>query len=254
MILLFTDFGVAGPYVGQMRAVLYREAPAGTPVIDLMHDAPSFDPRAASYLLAALAAEIPAGSIVVGVIDPGVGTDREPIILEAEGRWFVGPDNGLFERVARDADQPKWWRITLRPTRLSRSFHGRDLFAPTAARIAAGLPPPGTPLVPDPARHGSWPDDLGQILYVDHYGNAMTGLRAHRVPERARLRVATRVLEFAPIFGAVPFGRPFWYVNSIGLVEIAVNRGRAARDLGLAVGMPVAVDTNDVASGCVTQP
>ena len=108
MILLFTDFGLEGPYVGQMKAVLHREAP-GVPVVDLMHDAPAFDPRAAAYLLAALAPEMPPDFIVLAVVDPGVGGARRPLTVAAGGRWYVGPDNGLLAPAARRTEQPQVW-------------------------------------------------------------------------------------------------------------------------------------------------
>jgi len=99
MILLFTDFGSTGPYLGQMEAVLRIHAP-GVDVIDLLNDAPPGEPRLAAYLLAALAKHFPAGSIFLSVVDPGVGGERLPVVLEADGRWFVGPDNGLLNTVA----------------------------------------------------------------------------------------------------------------------------------------------------------
>ena len=129
MIFLFTDFGIVGPYVGQMKAVLARRAPQAT-VIDLMHDAPAYGPKFAAYLLAALAGELPSDAIVLGVVDPGVGdAQRRPVVLEAAGRRFVGPDNGLFAVAALRAEDPRWWEITWRPEHLSNTFHGRDLFA-----------------------------------------------------------------------------------------------------------------------------
>src|SRR5512143_1221602 len=140
MILLFTDFGWTGPYVGQMKAVLAAAAP-GVPVIDLMHDAPAFRPRPAGVLLAALLAEVPAGAVVLAVVDPGVGTARAPLAVSVDGRWLVGPDNGLFAPTLRCDRAAEAWEITWRPARLSASFHGRDLFAPIAASIAAGKLP-----------------------------------------------------------------------------------------------------------------
>lgn len=103
---LFTDFGLAGPYVGQMKGRLLTLAPA-TAVIDLMHDAPAFDPRSAAYLLAALVPEWPADMVVMAVVDPGVGGARRPLVAEIDGRWFVGPDNGLFELLWRRAIQAR---------------------------------------------------------------------------------------------------------------------------------------------------
>src|SRR5262249_47000472 len=141
VIALFTDFGAAGPYVGQMKAVLCREAPA-VPVIDLMADAPACEPKSSAYLLAALAPWLSAGSVCLAVVDPGVGGRRAPIVVEADGRRFVGPDNGLFELVARRAAAAQAWEIAWRPPQLSASFHGRDLFAPVAGRLAAGTLPP----------------------------------------------------------------------------------------------------------------
>ena len=100
MIVLFTDFGLSGPYVGQMKAVLHREAP-GVAVVDLFADAPAFDPRRSAYLLAAYATEFPPPTVVLAVVDPGVGGERRPVVVEADGRRFVGSDNGLFELVWR---------------------------------------------------------------------------------------------------------------------------------------------------------
>src|SRR5690242_13659881 len=176
MIVLFTDFGLAGPYTGQMTAVLQREAP-GVPVISLFADAPAGMPQPSSYLLAAYAAWFPAGTVLLCVVDPGVGGDRRAIIVEAAGRLYVGPDNGLFEIVLRRADSTQCWEVTWRPELLSASFHGRDLFAPVAARMARGEPPSTVAQPASPTRFADWPDDLAEIVYIDHYGNAMTGMR-----------------------------------------------------------------------------
>ena len=239
MIVLFTDFGAADPYVGQMHAVLARAAPRAR-VIDLLHTVPNFDIRSGAYLLSALAAEFPAGSVFVGVVDPGVGDERLPIMLQADDRWYVGPDNGLFKIVARRARRCETWVITWRPQNLSASFHGRDLFAPVAARLARGDWPasvPTTLLTPN----GDWPDDLPAIVYIDHYGNAITGLRASQIEMAGTLAVAGRQLQHAAVFSAVAPNMPFWYANSVGLVEIAVNRGDASRALELKIGDPVQV-------------
>lgn len=239
MIVLFTDFGLSGPYTGQMKAVLHREAP-GIPVIDLFADAPAANPAASAYLLAAYAVWFPADTVFLCVVDPGVGGKRPAVIVEANGRWYVGPGNGLFELVQRRAGKPKSWEIDWRPEQLSASFHGRDLFAPVAAMLARGEPPPGQPS-DDLDRRPDWPDDLAEIVYLDHYGNAMTGLRAAMLPLDAKLAVAGRMLERAKTFSDRLPGNAFWYENSNGLAEIAVNRGRADRELGLAVGSPVEI-------------
>jgi len=240
MIALFTDFGLDGPYTGQMKAVLHRMAP-GVAVVDLFADAPAGNPKASAYLLAAYAAWFAEGTVFLCVVDPGVGGARPAIIVEADGRRYVGPGNGLFELVQRRAAQTRRFDIAFRPEHLSASFHGRDLFAPVAAMLARGEAPPGRPRSDDADRRPDWPDDLGEIVYVDHYGNAMTGLRAAALPAHARLKAAGRVLERATTFGDRPPGAAFWYENSNGLAEIAVNQGRADRALGLSIGDPVEV-------------
>ena len=240
MIALFTDFGLHGPYTGQMKAALHQTAP-GIPVIDLFADAPVGNPRASAYLLAVYAAWFPAGTVFLCVVDPGVGGARPPVILEADGRWYVGPGNGLFELVQRRAGATRSWHIEWKPECLSASFHGRDLFAPVAAMLARGEPPPGRPREDGADRRADWPDDLGEIVYIDHFGNAMTGLRAAVLPTNARLIAAGRVLERARTFSDRPPAEAFWYENSNGLAEIAVNQGRADRDLGLSIGIPVEI-------------
>jgi S-adenosylmethionine hydrolase len=223
-----------------MKAVLHQMVP-GTCVIDLFADAPVGNPRASAYLLAVYAAWFPAGTVFLCVVDPGVGGARPPIIVEADGRWYVGPGNGLFALVQRRARETRSWHIDWKPERLSASFHGRDLFAPVAAMLARGEPPPGRQYPAGALRQADWPDDLREIVYVDHFGNAMTGVRAAVLPFNAKLAAAHRVLERAGTFSDLPPGAAFWYENSNGLAEIAVNLGRADRDLGLAIGSPVEI-------------
>ena len=243
LLYLFSDFTWNGPYVGQMRARAAASLPGGT-IIDLMHDAAAQDPKSASYLLAALAADMPPDAVCVAVVDPGVGTSRAPLVMTAGERVFVGPDNGLLEIPARRAAAPAWHRISWRPESLSASFHGRDLFAPAAARIAkhgsAWIAQHATPL--GAARRtagGDWPDDLSEVIYIDGFGNAMTGLRADLRPPGKSLSVNGFRFAAAETFGAVAAGEPFWYRNSIGLVEIAVNQGRADRALSLDIGTAI---------------
>ena len=239
MIVLFTDFGLAGPYTGQMKAVLRERAPQAE-VIDLFADAPVGNPRAAAYLLAAYAAWFPPGTIFLCVVDPGVGGARAPLAVEADRRWYVGPENGLFELVLRRAQHAQCHEIVWRPSSLSASFHGRDLFAPVAAMLAQGERPGMQARTAQ--RFADWPDDLAEVVYIDHYGNALTGLRASAVDSKASLVIPSKMrVAHAATFSAVPEGSAFWYENSNGLVEIAVNRGRANEALGLAVGSAVAV-------------
>jgi len=233
MIALFTDFGRDDPYVGQLHAVLAREAP-GVPVIDLFHAVPSFDIRAGAYLLPAYVEEFPPETVFVCVVDPGVGGARRALMLRADGRWYVGPDNGLFCMLVRRATEAQGFAIRWRPPKLSASFHARDLFAPLAARLARGERPEAEPAAITPPA-GEWPEDLLQVLYVDRYGNAITGLRAAKLTPDRSLRIAGRVVGYARVFSEAA-DEPFWYENANGLVELAVNRGSASAVLGLKPG------------------
>ena len=238
MIVLFTDFGLEGPYIGQVKAVLLRQA--GTiPVIDLIADAPPFDPRSGAYLLAAYAEAFDAGTIFLAVVDPGVGSARDALVLRSGERWFVGPDNGLLAIAARRRPEAKAWAIEAMPDELSASFHGRDLFAPAAAALALDKEPSGKPVTPDHLIGHGWPDDLDRIVYIDRFGNALTGLRATTLGDARYLHAAGRRLPRAHTFFEVPPGDAFWYENANGLAEIAVNQGRADDELGLSVGDPV---------------
>lgn len=240
MLVLFTDFGWEGPYVGLLKLALIRYAPL-VPVIDLFHDVPAFDAQGAAYLLATYVPEFPQGSVFVGVIDPGVGGTRAGLILRADEHLLVGPDNGLFDRVAARASQVRAWHITWQPSRLSASFHGRDLFAPVAAMLAVGAKTPedlGHAVAFTPR---DWPDDLARIIYIDRYGNAMTGIRAASLGSDARFVVKECTLKRARTFSDFPPGQGFWYENSSGLAELAVNQGSATTQFGLRVGAPVQV-------------
>jgi S-adenosyl-L-methionine hydrolase (adenosine-forming) len=240
VIVLFTDFGLTGPYTGQLKAVLQQRAP-GVPVIDLFANAPMQNQKAAAYLLAAYATWFRAGSVFLCVVDPGVGGERLPVMAKADGRWFVGPGNGLFEIIMRRAQAAEAWEIAWQPEHLSASFHGRDLFAPVAAIIASGESVPSRPIEAARFRQRDWPDDLFEIVYVDHYGNAMTGVRASFVPAEARLTVNGTEIPPARTFSDKPVGAAFWYENSNGLLEIAMNRGRADQELGLTIGASVKI-------------
>lgn len=235
MIALFTDFGGTGPYVGQMHAVLARNAP-DVPVVDLFHEAPRYDIRASAYLLPAYASIFPPETVFVAVVDPGVGSDRRPLMLLADGKWYVGPDNGIFNLVLRRARLRQAQEILWRPRAMSESFHGRDLFAPVAAMLAQGLQPESrtVPLAPPPA--ADWPDDLAEVIYIDRYGNGISGVRSEQISPQRLMQVHGKTLSHARVFSEVPPGQAFWYGNANGLVEIAVNRGSAQQQLGLSEG------------------
>jgi len=237
-LVLFTDFGANDLYVGQMEAALERDAP-GIRVIHLLHEAPRFNPRASAHLLAALVTRMPPGHVYVAVVDPGVGSERAAVAMEADGNWFVGPDNGLLAVVAARAAASRLWRIVREPAGIAVSFHGRDLFAPLAASIARGEFPDGSVAPSDALAVTLGGGDLGEIIYLDHYGNAFTGVRAQEIPNARRLVVRGREIGHGRVFSALAPGALLWYENSVGLVEIAVNGGSAAAALDLAVGEPV---------------
>jgi S-adenosyl-L-methionine hydrolase (adenosine-forming) len=241
MIVLFTDFGVDDIYLAQVKVALLEHLPAGTLIIDLLHSLPDFQVRAGAHLLAALQHRFPAGTVFLTVVDPDVGTDRDAVILQADGKSYVGPDNGLLSVVAARATKTQTRRIIWRPPMLSASFHGRDLFAPVAAWIARG------DLLTDESEETEQlqvhfgPHDLSEVIYIDHYGNALTGLRARNVPRSAMISVRGRRVPYARVFADAPAGSAFWYENSIGVVELAANRTSVAGLLGIGVGDSVGV-------------
>jgi S-adenosyl-L-methionine hydrolase (adenosine-forming) len=236
MIFLFTDFGLEGPYTGQVQAVLQQQAP-GVPVINLFADLTPFEIQAAAYLLPAYAAGFPPGSVFLCVVDPGVGGARPCVVIRADGRWYAGPDEGLFAILTRRAQRVECWELP-HPRAASASFHGRDVFAPLAARLARDGRFGAGPVPRTASARPEWPDELQRVVYIDRYGNAITGTRATAVAGAARLDINGHALPRATTFIDAQPGAAFWYANSSGLMEIAVNRGRADRQLGIAVGTP----------------
>jgi S-adenosylmethionine hydrolase len=239
MIYLFTDFGYQGPYVGEMQALLQRRL-THQQTTNLMHDAPRFNPRASAYLLAALSQQFEYGDICLAVVDPGVGhPDRKPIWLEVDGINFVGPDNGLLSVIARRGKEVQAHEVTWRPEKLSTSFHGRDLFAPVTVKVALRERIDSEPYTVNEMVGADWPVDLDEVIYIDHFGNAITGLRGDQLMGDAKIVVNKTELSFADTFSSVAPQQAFWYVNSMGLVEIAVNQGSAAQTLDLSIGVSV---------------
>jgi len=125
------------PYVGQVKARLLALAPA-QPIVDLLHEAPAYNAHASAHLLAAFAPTFVPGTVFLAVVDPGVGTLRDGVVVLSGGHWYVGPDNGLISIVAARNREAKLWRIVWQPEAISPTFHGRDLFAVIAAEIASG--------------------------------------------------------------------------------------------------------------------
>ncbi len=210
--------------------------------IDLISDLPPFRPDLAAYLLPALTRDIASGNLYLCIVDPGVGSERAPLAVWADGDWFVGPDNGILSQVVTRAASvqilnPQWC-----PKWSSDSFHGRDVFAPIAARIINAEPVDARPCDAEALVGSDWSDDLAQVVYTDRYGNLLTGIRADRVSRNQRILAGGRRLPFARTFCEVPQGAGFWYENAFGLVELAVNQGRADQVLHLAPGDRVEID------------
>lgn len=235
MILLFTDYSVSDPYCGLMKAAIWKTVP-GIAIVDVLHHAPDFNILASAHLLAAMSSGFPVGSVCLAVIDPGVGSERPAVVMLADEKWYIGPDNGLLSVIAERATKVELWQIEWRPESLSVSFHGRDVFAPIAAWIDKGAFPHAK--LSDIARlqFGLNCGDLYEVIYIDHYGNLLTGMRAAQVPRRTRFLLGSCLIDFAQVFSEAAPGRPFWYENSLGLVEFALNGASAAQFLGARVG------------------
>ncbi len=266
VITLLTDFGLADAYVGAMKGVVLAANPQAT-LVDLTHDVPPQDVLQGAFLLGTAWHYFPAGTIHVAVVDPGVGTERRALLLEAHGHLFLAPDNGLLTFIlpSQDADTPlhqpyraglpqgfraytltnsRYWRHPV-----SATFHGRDIFAPVAAHLSQGLAPKdaGDPMdslirlaIPVPI----WRDDrlAGHVLHVDRFGNVVTTLL-----EAALAGWESLVLE---VGGTTVRGLVHTYaeadglaalIGSHGYLEIAMSNGSAAQVLGVKVGDEVRV-------------
>jgi len=234
-IALVTDFGGTGPYVGQVKLRLSGLLPQ-VPVMDLVSDLAPFRADLAAYLLPALVRDIPARTLYLCVVDPGVGGKRSALVIEADGDWYVGPDNGLLALVTRRAGKARDLRVDWHPEVLSSSFHGRDLFAPVAAMLCDGRVPPCTEIDKGTLIGNDWPNQLAKVIYVDRYGNLITGMQAADLDKDTQLRTGKREIAYARTFCAVSPGQAFWYENSFGLVELAINQGNAHHTLGLDPG------------------
>ena len=186
-------------------------------------------------MLPAYAAGLPPATVFVCVVDPGVGGPRPGVVVNADGCWYVGPNEGLFAILARRAARVECRELPP-PVGVSSSFHGRDVFAPVAALLVSGAGVEARPVSAGCLQKPDWPDDLFRVVYVDRFGNAITGVRASKVSVTQSLSVNGHVLKSAHTFTDVAPGEAFWYENSNGLVEFAVNRGRAAEVLGVKAG------------------
>ena len=254
LIALFTDFGARDAYVAQMKGAILSICPEAR-LVDLSHDVGQFDVRGAAYVLAASAAYFPAQTIFVAVVDPGVGSERRAVLLRtASHKWFVGPDNGLFTHVmAREGfgravvlDRPAYYRASS----ISATFHGRDIFGPVAAHLAAGVAPEQLggaasalltlPLAP-PRQVGQ--ALLGEVQHIDHFGNVVTNLTpawldAWSKPLQAVCahRGKTHALQWVRTYAEGDPGALLGLYNSDGFFEFALACGNAAACLDVAVG------------------
>jgi hypothetical protein len=258
-ILTFTsDFGRADWFVGVVHGVIHAICP-DVRVVDLTHDVPPGHVERAAFVLEAAAPDFPPGAVHLAVVDPGVGTDRQALVVRARGQLFVGPDNGILEWALADPDAQVHSATEARFHRqpVSRTFHARDVFGPIAAHLAAGVTPAelGARLASPHRRPRPVPerDDgrlVGEVVFVDHFGNALTNLTEAELsdafpmvpPERLDVRVGERTLRgLARAYGASPVGALVAIIGSSGRLEIAQVGGDAASRLGLGEGDRIAV-------------
>jgi S-adenosylmethionine hydrolase len=256
LIALLTDFGWRDHFAGVMKGVIAGIAPRAQ-VVDLCHDVEPQEIDQARFLLRASVPYFPRGTIFVCVVDPGVGSARRALCVESGGRIFIGPDNGLFTEVlsepgarAREISNPK-----LRLPVLSQTFHGRDVFAPAAAHLAAGVPPSRLgKLVRDPVRLPSldpvrtgrrfW---SGRVAHIDRFGNLVTNLPAAEfLPPAVRGAAVSagfrNISRICRSYAEAPEGELFLIAGSSGTIEISLKQGSAAKQLGVAVGAPVELE------------
>jgi S-adenosylmethionine hydrolase len=240
LVGLLTDFGGGSGYPGQMKARLLSLAPDAL-VVDVSHEVPPYGIAAGALLLEEAAPAFPPGSVLLAVVDPGVGTARRGLVVEggplAPGRLFVGPDNGLLARVAAGG---RAWALPPPPPEAAPTFHGRDVFAPAAARLANGEDPAtlGVPcgkLVPSPLVRPIRAGGVvrGETLLSDRFGNLITSIeRADLPPPPFTVRLGRRSLRFVRTFGEARSGTAVAWIGSGGRLELGVVEGSLVERLG----------------------
>jgi S-adenosylmethionine hydrolase len=248
LITLTSDFGLTDHYVAAMKAVLIRENPSAR-LIDVTHNVPPQDILCASITLERAVDGFPPGTVHLAVVDPGVGTDRRLIIARIREQWIVCPDNGLITWTWRVQHQqgsakPRASEITWRPRSSSSTFHGRDIMAPIAARIARGDDPAhfsrpiDDPILLDLAP-ASDDNRRGRVIHIDHFGNATTNIRHQALRDRPPMSVKVNrksVGKLRRTYWDVAPGKPLALIGSSGLLEIAVRDGSARDELKIDVG------------------
>lgn len=256
VITITTDFGHKGPFVGVMKGRIYSRMPAAR-IVDLTHEILVHWPAEAGFWLARSYQYFPAGTVHVAVVDPGVGTSRDIVAVRMDGHLFLAPDNGLLAPVVTRGEGARIVRVDAQAlarlgiTRPSATFHGRDIFAPLAAELAAGrcaiddLGPPIEALVPSWVEDASGDDSAvhGVVITLDHFGNLITNIDARWVVGMGSPRVyaASHSWPLLRTYGDVKPGEYLALVNSFGVVEIARAEQSAADGLGMSRGAPVVV-------------
>ena len=252
VITLTTDFGLQDHYVGTMKGVILSRCPDAR-LVDISHEIPPFSIHSGAYAIDQAAQYFPPGTVHVVVIDPGVGTPRKALLVEALGQYFIAPDNGVLSLILARDGSSKIHEITNRELWLespSSTFHGRDIFAPVAAAIASGNTQPGDvgPLLdriellpnlnPQQIDQSTWE---GKLLSIDHFGNAITNFKVAEFTMIRSRSFAIRlrdheITEFRSTFEEARRAVCFAYFGSSGYIELGVNQGSAAALLGASPG------------------
>jgi S-adenosyl-L-methionine hydrolase (adenosine-forming) len=258
IVTFLSDFGSHDWFVGVVHGVIHALHPTAH-VVDLTHEVPPGLIGRAAFVLEAAAPDFPAGTVHLAVVDPGVGTDRRAIAVAARGQCFVGPDNGLLEWALADPEAQVHELVETRFFRkpVSRTFHGRDVFAPVAAHLAHGEPPArfGPRLVdavrlPASAPRHRASEIVGHVVFVDRFGNALTNITDQdlsdafpMIPEtKLRVLALGRVIEgLSRSYGDAPVGTILALIGSSGRLEVAQVGGDASERLGLSEGDEVKV-------------
>jgi S-adenosylmethionine hydrolase len=249
IITLTTDFGLSDPFVGIMKGVILGIAP-GVQIVDITHEIRSYGITEGAFLIETAYRYFPGGTIHVVVVDPGVGSPRRPIAASAHGHRFVAPDNGVLSAVLEE----EVYHITnealfLKP--VSRTFHGRDIFAPVAAHLANGTPiqyvgPRISDFIqhalPVPRRRGN--RIAAAVLRVDKFGNLITNLRRADLGPRFKIRIGGSVItRLSGTFSEAGPGELFAVEGSTGRIEIALNQESAAARLNVGPGAEIEVES-----------
>lgn len=259
IITLLSDFGLKDPYVAEMKAVILSLCPRAC-LVDISHKIEKFNIRMGAFVLASAAPYFPEGTIHVAVVDPGVGTKRRALLVEARDAFFVGPDNGLLMLAAEKIGIRRVYEITNRRFMLSRvsyTFHGRDVFAPVAAHLANGCKPSdfGSEIhdyiVPKFVKPRLTKNALvGEVLHLDDFGNIVTNISRAEFEKTGiqegtmvgfRLRDKAIKLKFCSAYGEVPVGKSLALIGSHDFFEIAVNQGDASKRFKVKVGDAVVI-------------